>query len=120
MGALGRSGTAPPAPRPRSLPRARVANNLGAGNARGARLVYRVAVALTAVICCSVSGVIFAGRHSLVTMYTKDPATVALGLRVVPVVSLSLLGERAPRLAHARVPPLGIVQLSLTRSQTAC
>jgi Na+-driven multidrug efflux pump len=66
--------------------------SLGAGNAQGARLAFRVAFAVTVAIAAVAGSLLFGFRRRLIALFTTEPATVALGMKIMPIVALSLLG----------------------------
>jgi MATE family multidrug resistance protein len=107
-------------PAPSSLGSAtstRVANSLGAGNAEGARLVFRVSALLTLCIGGAAACLTYLLRRPLVSLFTEEPAVVALAARALPFMALSLLGAPWGRAARGpgavtgpsttRVPPAG-------------
>ncbi|KIZ07408.1 putative transporter [Monoraphidium neglectum] len=71
----------------------RVANSLGAGNAEGARLVFRVSALLTLCIGGAAACLTYLLRRPLVSLFTEEPAVVALAARALPFMALSLLGD---------------------------
>ena len=71
----------------------RVANHLGAGSARGAALVFRVAAGLALGVASAAGAGIFAARGPLLRLFTADAATLSLAAGVMPIVAVSLLGD---------------------------
>lgn len=68
-------------------------HSLGAGNARGAELVFRVAAVVTLTIASLAGAATYALRRPLIAAFTGEANVLALGLSVMPIVALSLLGE---------------------------
>lgn len=85
----------------------RVSNALGAGNARGAALAFRVAAAVTACVAAAAAAALFALRAPLVALFTEEPRTTALALGVMPVVCASLLGDSAVAVLGAMLRAAG-------------
>jgi MATE family multidrug resistance protein len=71
----------------------RVANSLGAGNARGAALVFRVALTVGLTLGLASAVAISCAAGSLARLFTGDAAVVAAARVVLPFVALSLLGD---------------------------
>ncbi|KAG2444666.1 hypothetical protein HXX76_001410 [Chlamydomonas incerta] len=71
----------------------RVANELGAGCAAGARRAARVAIACGLCVQLCVSVFLYTGRHTVVKMFTTQADIVYHVGRIMPVLAVSCIGD---------------------------
>ena len=71
----------------------RVANELGAGRAAGARLAYWVSFGISSVMQASFCTFLFFQRNNVVKIFSTDPQVVEMVDTITPVLCCAILGD---------------------------
>lgn len=73
---------------------ARIGNQLGSGNSAGARLSARVCVALAGVLSSVLGSILYFTPHTFFpSFFTSDPALIVMISRVIPLLSIYVVGD---------------------------